>query len=175
MSGRFVCFLFNLPFGLFHFRKKYFKILDVYILVKRPLEKLYLHPQWDPDTHISPHQMGAVSKAKQPLFKAITRFSISGEIKYPITSLVINYYYIWWGVSGGLGMQLLPDVIVLKGVDGFVVLSGQVPGRWPPGIPPWRLSNERPGSHYVIWGPRRGLEKNLMEGGQQQTMDGHCD
>ena len=159
-------------------------MFDVHILVKRPLEKPHLHPQWDPDTHISPHQRGPVSKAEQPLFvqkrrrkkfKTITRFSISGEIKYPITSLVINYYYIWWGVSGGLGMPLLPDVIVLKAVDGFVIVSGQVPGRWPPGTPPWRLSNERPGSHCVIWGPMRGLAKNLMGRGQQQTMDWHCD
>ena len=43
--------------------KNYFKILNVYISVKRALEKLHLHPQWGPDTYNSPHQRGAVSKA----------------------------------------------------------------------------------------------------------------
>ena len=44
-----------------------FKILDVYILIKRPLEKLHLHPQWGPDTYNIPHERGAVSKTEQPL------------------------------------------------------------------------------------------------------------
>ena len=83
MSGRFVCFLFNLSLGLNNFHKKYFKMLDVHILVKRPLEKPHLHPQWDPDTHISPHQRGAVSKDEHPflcrktILKTIKSFSIS--------------------------------------------------------------------------------------------------
>ena len=42
--------------------------LNVDILVKRPLEKLHLHPQWGPDTHNSPHQRGAVRKADHPIF-----------------------------------------------------------------------------------------------------------
>ena len=50
------------------FGKNNFKILDVYIFVKRPLEKLHLHPQWGQDKHNSPHQRGAASKAEQPLF-----------------------------------------------------------------------------------------------------------
>ena len=63
-----MCLPFILSFGLFHIKKFNFKILNVHILVKGPLEKLHLHPQWGPDTHNSPHQRGAVSKAKQPLF-----------------------------------------------------------------------------------------------------------
>ena len=70
MSGCFFLFLFILWLGLFHIKKNYFKILDVHILVKRPLEKLHLHPQLGPDKHISPQQRGAVSKAEQPLFYA---------------------------------------------------------------------------------------------------------
>ena len=48
--------------------KKLFNIFNINIMVKRPLEKLHLYPKWGPDTHISPHQRGAVSKAEQPLF-----------------------------------------------------------------------------------------------------------
>ena len=68
MSGRLLLFsiiFFNGPLSC---RKNYFKILNVYILVKRPLEKLHLHPQWGPDTHNSLNQRGAASKAEQPLF-----------------------------------------------------------------------------------------------------------
>ena len=68
MSGRFFLFSTDFVIGPISYRKNYFKSLDVYILVKRPLEKLYLHPQWGPDTHNSPHQRGAASKAEQPLF-----------------------------------------------------------------------------------------------------------
>ena len=65
MSGFFLYYLFILSLGLFHVD---FKILNGFILVKRTLEKLHLDPQWGPDTHNSPHQRGAVSKAEQPLF-----------------------------------------------------------------------------------------------------------
>ena len=68
MPGRF--FVFSVTFVIMpiSYGKNYFKILDGYILVKRPLEKLHLHPQWGPDTHNSPHQRGTASKAEQPLF-----------------------------------------------------------------------------------------------------------
>ena len=36
------------------------------------------------------------------------------------------------------------------------------------------LTNERPQTDHVIWGPLRGLEKKLHEKGQD-TPDGHCD
>ena len=68
MAGRF--FVFSIHFVIWHisYLKSNFKILNVYFLVKRPLEKLHLHPQWGPDTHNSPHQRGGVSKAEQTLF-----------------------------------------------------------------------------------------------------------
>ena len=68
MAGRFFLFSIHFVNGPTSYRKNYFKILDVNILVKRPLEKLHLHPQLGPDTYNSPHQRGAVSKAEQPLF-----------------------------------------------------------------------------------------------------------
>ena len=69
ISGRFLL-LFSIHFliGPISYQKTYFKILDVYISVKRALEKLHLHPQWGPDTQNRPHQRGAVSKAEQPIF-----------------------------------------------------------------------------------------------------------
>ena len=50
----------------------------------------------------------------------------------------------------------------------------------PPPPPPYGreggLTNERPGSGHVIWGPMRGLEKNRMGRGQTDThTDGHVD
>ena len=68
LSDRF--FLFSTHFVIWpiSYQKNNFKILDVYISVKRALEKLHLHLQWGLDTHNSPHQRGAVSKAEQPLF-----------------------------------------------------------------------------------------------------------
>ena len=100
MSGRWFLFSIHFVIGPISYRKNYFNILEIYILIKRPLEKLHLHPQWGPDTHNRPHQRGAASKAEQPLCvqgkiiikKNMKSFSISDEIKYPITSLVINYY-----------------------------------------------------------------------------------
>ena len=68
MHGRFFVFPVYFVIKPISYGKNYFNILDVYILVKRPLEKLHLHPQWGPDTHNSPHQRGAASKAEQPLF-----------------------------------------------------------------------------------------------------------
>ena len=70
MLGRFFVFSTNFVIGPISYQKNYFKILDVYTSVKRALEKLHLHPQWGPDTHNSPHQRGAVSKAEQLLFGA---------------------------------------------------------------------------------------------------------
>ena len=67
MSGFFVLSI-HFVFGPISYRKNNFKILNVYILVKRPLEKLQLHSQWGPDTHNRPHQRGAVSKAEQHFF-----------------------------------------------------------------------------------------------------------
>ena len=99
MSGRFLVFSIHYVIGPISYQKKYIKIVDLYISVKRALEKLHMHPQWGPDTHNSPQQRGAVSKSDQPLFcakkhlkKTIKRFSISDLIKYITTSLVINYY-----------------------------------------------------------------------------------
>ena len=54
--------------GSISYRKNNLKHLNVYILVKRPLEKLHLHRQWGPDTHNSSHQRVAVSQAEQTLF-----------------------------------------------------------------------------------------------------------
>ena len=68
MSGRFFVFTIHFVIDPISYQKTYFKILDVYISVKRALEKLHLHPHWGPDTHNSPHQRGALSKAEQPLF-----------------------------------------------------------------------------------------------------------
>ena len=102
MSVDYFCLLFILSLGLFHIKKKYFKILDVYILVKRPLEKLHLYPQCGPDTHDSPHLRGAASKAEYPFFVqkffflTIKIISISDYIEHQITLLVFNYN-IWWG------------------------------------------------------------------------------
>ena len=94
MSGCFFVFSIHFVIGPISYRKNYFKIVNVYILVKRPLEKLHLQPQWCPDTHNTSHQRGAVSKAEQPLFvqkksmlKTIKSFPISDYIKYPITSI----------------------------------------------------------------------------------------
>ena len=67
ISGRFFVFSIHFAIGSISYWKTNFKILNVYILVKRPLEKLHLQPQWGPDTHYSPHQRGAVSKAEQTL------------------------------------------------------------------------------------------------------------
>ena len=98
-----VFFVFSLHFMIepISYRKSYFKILEVYISVKRALEKLHLHRQWGPDPHNSPHQRGAVSKAEQAIFvqknelKTIKSYSIFDLIKYLITSLIINYYIQW--------------------------------------------------------------------------------
>ena len=68
MSGRFFAFSIHFVIGPISYRKNDLTFLNIYILVKRPLEKLHLHPQWGSDTHNSPHQRGAVSKAEQPLF-----------------------------------------------------------------------------------------------------------
>ena len=69
-------FLFPINFVIepISYQKKDFKILDFYILVERPLEKLHFYYQWGPHTHNSPHQMGAVSKAEQTLFLHKDRF-----------------------------------------------------------------------------------------------------
>ena len=67
MSGRFFVFSFHLMIGPFSYQKNYIKILDVYISIKRALEKLHLHTQLGPDTHNSPHQRGAMSKAEHPV------------------------------------------------------------------------------------------------------------
>ena len=57
MSGHFFVFSIHFVIGPVSYPKKYFKILNVYILVERLLEKLHLHLQWGPDTHNSPHQI----------------------------------------------------------------------------------------------------------------------
>ena len=68
MAGGFFLFFTHFVIGPISYQKSNFKIWDVYILVKRPLEKLHWHPQWGQDTFNSPHQRGAVSKTEQPLF-----------------------------------------------------------------------------------------------------------
>ena len=60
---------------------------DVYILVKRALEKLHLHPQWGPDTHDDPHETGAARTAARPLF--VQKKTILETIK----SVSISDYY----------------------------------------------------------------------------------
>ena len=68
MIGQFFLFSIHFVIGSISYKKKLIKILEFYILVKRPLEKLYLHPHWGPNTHNSPHQRGAMSKAEQHIF-----------------------------------------------------------------------------------------------------------
>ena len=65
MSGGFFVFSIHFVIGPISYCNNSFKTLNVNILVKRPLEKLHLHPQWGRDTQNSPHQRGAVSKAEQ--------------------------------------------------------------------------------------------------------------
>ena len=84
MTGGFFVFYINFVIGPISYRKHNFKILNVYILVQRPLEKLYLHPQWDPDTHNSPHQKEAVSKAEQPSFVQKNYLKLSKASQSPI-------------------------------------------------------------------------------------------
>ena len=75
MPGRFFCVFCSFCHYAYFIWNFFFKNFDVYILVKRPLEKLHLHPQWGPDTHNSPHQRGAASKAEQPLFVQKNHFN----------------------------------------------------------------------------------------------------
>ena len=86
----FSCFLFILWLGLFHMKKNHFKISDVYISVKRALEKLHLHPQWVPDIHNSPHQRGAVSR--EPWIIIVMRF----HILLPILKLLLIFFLFKW-------------------------------------------------------------------------------
>ena len=55
MSGRVFVFYIHFVIGPISYKKNNFKIMNAYILNKRALEKLYLHPQWGSDTHNSPH------------------------------------------------------------------------------------------------------------------------
>ena len=64
----FLCFLLVLSLYLFDMEKNNFKITVVYNLVKRAPETLHLHPQWGPDTHDDPHEMGAARTTTRPLF-----------------------------------------------------------------------------------------------------------
>ena len=68
MPGRFFVFSVNFVIMPISYGKNYFQILDGYILVKRPLEKLHLHPQWGPNTHDDPHETGAARTPAQALF-----------------------------------------------------------------------------------------------------------
>ena len=64
----FLVFSIHFVIGPISYQTSFFKILNVYISVKRALEKLHLHPPWGPDTHNSRHQRGRMSKAEQPFF-----------------------------------------------------------------------------------------------------------
>ena len=82
MSGRLCVFSIDFVIRPISYQKNHFKILDVYISVKRALEKIHLDPQWGQDTHNSPHQREAVSKAEQPLFvqkKAFLKLSKASQ------------------------------------------------------------------------------------------------
>ena len=82
-------FLFSIGFviGPILYGKNNFKISDVYILVKRALEKLYLHPQWGQDTHDEPHETGAARTAARPFFVQ------KKTILEPIKIVPISDYY----------------------------------------------------------------------------------
>ena len=89
MSGRLFVFSINFVIGPISYQKHNFKILNNNILVKRPLEKLHLHPKWGPDTHNSTHQRGAVSKAEQPRFVQKNHFKISNHfLSYKLVYLM---------------------------------------------------------------------------------------
>ena len=90
MASQFFLFSIHFVIGPILYQKNDFKILDVYILVKRPLEKLHLHPQWGPDTHNSPHQRGAASKAEQPLFVQKKTFQKLSKASQSLTRLNIQ-------------------------------------------------------------------------------------
>ena len=65
-QAHFFGFVWVLSLSLFDIKKNV-KISYVYILVKRALEKLHLHPQWGPNTHDDPHETGAARTAARPL------------------------------------------------------------------------------------------------------------
>ena len=88
MSGRFFVFSIHFVIGPISYQKTYFKILDVYISVKRALEKLHLHPQWGPDTHNSPHQRGALSNSEKPLF--VQKKPFKKLSKSPQSLIILN-------------------------------------------------------------------------------------
>ena len=67
MLGRFLCFLFILSLGLFHIEK---------ISSTFWMSISWSKERWGPDTHYSPHQRGALSKAEQPLFVQKNHFKI---------------------------------------------------------------------------------------------------
>ena len=67
-QAHFFSFSIGFVIVLIWYGKNYFKISDVYILVKSALEKLHLHPQWGPYTHDDPHETGAARTAARPLF-----------------------------------------------------------------------------------------------------------
>ena len=52
--------------GPISFKEIYFNILDRYILVKRPLEKIHFNPQWSHNTNDDPNKTGAMRRAMQP-------------------------------------------------------------------------------------------------------------
>ena len=66
--GHFFGFLSVFFIGARTLRNKYLTFLDIYILVKRLLENLHLHPQWGLDTYNDTHKTGAAHKAAQPIF-----------------------------------------------------------------------------------------------------------
>ena len=82
MLGHFLGFFTHFVIGPISYQNNNFIILNVYILDKRPLEKLHLHPQWGPNTHNSPQQRGAVSKAEQRLFGQKNHFKNYQKLLY---------------------------------------------------------------------------------------------
>ena len=66
MSGFFVLFSLCYVINPISYKSFFLEVSDAYILVKKPLEKLHLHPLWFPKTHNNPHETGAAHGSATP-------------------------------------------------------------------------------------------------------------
>ena len=67
MAGRYFFVFYSFCHWAYFISKKLLQNFGSLYLGQKTLEKLHLHPKWGLDTHNSPHQRGASSKAEQPL------------------------------------------------------------------------------------------------------------
>ena len=95
------------------YRKNKFKISDVYIWVKRPLEKLHLHLQGGPNTHDDPHETGAARTAARPLLVQKNHFR-----NYQMS---INFWLLYICLSSRSSKQQLFSEITLHRMS-FILL-----------------------------------------------------